>query len=78
MRTWSRIPEVPTLEGPVGIKVPPGSKAGRTFRLRGHGLPKLEAPSSRGDLMASLAVELPGEVTARARELFEELRRLGV
>jgi DnaJ-class molecular chaperone len=70
--------QVPTLEGPVGIKVPAGSKTGRTFRLRGHGLPRLEAPSSRGDLMASLAVELPGEVTGRARELFEELRRLGL
>src|SRR5262249_30367673 len=32
---------VPTLEGPIGIKIPPGSAPGQTFRLRGHGLPKL-------------------------------------
>jgi DnaJ-class molecular chaperone len=70
--------QVPTLEGPIGIKVPAGSKAGRTFRLRGHGLPKLESPATRGDLMASLTVDLPGEVGSRARELFEELRRLGL
>jgi curved DNA-binding protein len=70
--------QVPTLDGHIGIKVPPGSKPGRVFRLRGHGLPHLEAPSTRGDVMASLAVDLPGEVDPRARELFEELRRLGL
>ena len=68
---------VPTLDGPLGIKVPPGSRAGRAFRLRNHGLPKLEG-GGRGDILATLAVELPGpEVSDRERELFEELRRLG-
>jgi len=70
--------QVPTLEGPVGIKVPPGSKPGRVFRLRGKGVPKLESPSQRGDLFATLAVDLPGELDPRARELFEELRTLGI
>lgn len=69
--------QVPTLEGPVGIKVPPGSRVGRTFRLRGKGLPRLESPGERGDLMATLAVDLPAQLTPRARELFEELHRLG-
>jgi curved DNA-binding protein len=69
--------EVPTLEGPVGIKVPPGSRPGRVFRLRGKGLPKLEARSERGDLLAELAVDLPQNLTPREKELFEELRRLG-
>jgi DnaJ-class molecular chaperone len=69
--------QVPTLEGPVGIKVPPGSRPGRTFRLRGHGLPHLEAPGQRGDLLASLAVDLPREVSPRARELYEELKKEG-
>ncbi len=69
--------QVRTLEGPVGIKVPPGTPAGQTFRLRGHGLPKLGARGERGDLMATLQVELPRTLTARQRELFEELRRSG-
>jgi curved DNA-binding protein len=69
--------EVPTLEGPVGIKIPPGSRAGRTFRLRGHGLPKLEASGEKGDLLAVLAVALPQELSPRERELFEELKTLG-
>ena len=68
---------VPTLDGPLGIKVPPGSRPGRIFRLRNHGLPKLEG-GGRGDILASLGVELPGaELSARERELFEELRKLG-
>ena len=68
---------VPTLDSPLGIKVPPGSRPGRVFRLRSHGLPRLEG-GGRGDILATLAVELPGpEVTPREREIFEELRKLG-
>jgi DnaJ-class molecular chaperone len=68
---------VPTLDDQVlELKVPPESRAGRTLRLRGHGLPRLGAPG-KGDLLAVLQVELPQGVTERERELFEELRRLG-
>jgi DnaJ-class molecular chaperone len=68
--------QVPTLEGPVGIKVPPGSPAGRTFRLRGKGLPRLDSPG-RGDILAALNVELPRNLSDREKEIFEELKRLG-
>ena len=67
---------VPTLDGPLGIKVPAGSRPGRVFRLRGHGLPRLEG-GGRGDLLASLGVDLPEKLTDREREIFEELKRLG-
>jgi DnaJ-class molecular chaperone len=67
---------VPTLEGPIGIKVPAGSRPGRIFRLRGHGLPRLEG-GGRGDLLATLGVTLPEKLTPRERELFEELKGLG-
>jgi curved DNA-binding protein len=70
------IVNVPTLEGQtLEVKVPAESRAGRTFRLRGHGLPRREG--GRGDLLAVLQVELPRDLTERERELFEELRRLG-
>ncbi len=68
--------QVPTLEGPVGIRVPPGSPTGRTFRLRGKGLPRLDAPG-RGDILANLNVDLPRDLTPREKEIFEELKRLG-
>jgi DnaJ-class molecular chaperone len=67
---------VPTLEGPVGIKIPPGTAAGRTFRLRGHGLPR-SSGGDRADVLATLAVELPKELSKREKELFEELKTLG-
>lgn len=69
--------QVRTLEGPVGIKVPAGTPAGQVFRLRGHGLPRLGKRGERGDLLATLAVDLPRTLTARQKELFEELRRSG-
>jgi DnaJ-class molecular chaperone len=68
---------VPTLDGPVGIKIPPGSRPGRVFRLRNHGLPRLEPGGGRGDVLATLNVDLPAQVGDRERELFEELRKLG-
>ena len=69
--------QVPTLDGPVGIKVPPGTPSGRVFRLRGHGLPRAGEKAGRGDLLATLAVDLPQQLSSRQKELFEELRRTG-
>jgi curved DNA-binding protein len=69
--------QVPTLDGPVGIKVPAGTPAGRVFRLRGHGLPRPGEKDHRGDLLATLAVDLPQHLSERQRELFEELRKTG-
>ncbi len=48
---------VPTLDGPVTLKVPPKSSGGRTLRLRGKGLPR--SGGSRGDLLVSLRIVLP-------------------
>ncbi len=48
---------VPTLTGAVEMKVPPMTGSGRTFRLRGKGLPKKDG--SRGDLLATTAIALP-------------------
>ena len=56
---------------------PAGHAAGQVFRLRGHGLPRLESAAARGDLLATLAVDLPRTLTREQRELFEELRRSG-
>jgi curved DNA-binding protein len=70
--------EVQTLEGPVGIRIPAGSPAGQVFRLRGRGVPRLGGNGARGDLLATLVVEVPRQLTARQKKLFEELRATGV
>jgi curved DNA-binding protein len=64
--------EIPTLEGRVTMKVPPGSKAGQKLRLAGKGLPK--PGGGAGDLYAVLSITVPGTLTERERKLFEEMR----
>lgn len=68
--------EVKTLDGRVSIKVPPHTPVGRTFRIRGHGLPRREG--GHGDLLAGLSVTLPKTLTPKEKKLFEELKELGV
>ena len=69
---------VPTLDGSLSVKVPPGTAVGQTFRLRGQGLPELGKPQERGDLLATLAVDVPKKLSARQKELFDELRTSGL
>ena len=64
---------VPTLDGPVTVRIPSGSSSGRRIRLRGRGFP---ARSGTGDLYAELKIVVPTEMTPRERELFEELAKV--
>jgi curved DNA-binding protein len=64
--------EVPTLDGRVKMKVPPGSKGGQKLRLAGRGLPR--PGGGAGDLYALLSIAVPGTLTAREKELYEALR----
>jgi len=68
--------EVPTLSDPVELTIPTGTQNGRTFRLRGKGMPHLKQPDQHGHLYAKVEVQVPTELTPRQRELFEELRRI--
>ncbi len=65
--------EIPTLEGRVTVKVPPGSKAGQKLRLAGKGLP--QPGGGAGALYAVLQIAVPASLTERERQLFEELRK---
>ena len=63
--------EVPTLGGPVRLKVPPNTHAGQRLRLSGRGLPK---PNGReGDLFAIAQIVVPTAIGERERELFRQL-----
>lgn len=63
--------EVPTLDGPVVLTVPAGTRAGRKLRLRGRGL--ANGRGGRGDLYAVVHIDVPGALTERERELFRQL-----
>ena len=63
---------VPTLEGnAVKLKIPAGSQVGKRFRLRGRGLPA--TGGVRTDLYVQVGVTLPEQLSARERELWEQL-----
>ncbi len=63
--------QVPTLDGPVTMRVPPGTPSGKTFRLRGKGAPRR---GGQGDLYVTVSVEVPARLSREERELLEKLR----
>jgi curved DNA-binding protein len=63
--------EIPTLSGPVSLKVPAGTGAARKLRLAGRGLPKPRGGA--GDLIAVAQIVVPGEPSERERELYRQL-----
>ncbi len=56
---------VPTLDKPVTLKIPPGSKSGRTFRVRGRGVP---VSSGAGDLLVTIEVSVPADLNQAERD----------
>lgn len=68
--------DVNTLDGPVKMRIPEGTQPGRLFRIRGRGIPQAAGKTApRGDHLVEVHVEVPTELTARQRELIEELAR---
>jgi molecular chaperone DnaJ len=67
--------DVATLEGKVRMKIPPGTPAGKSFTLKGEGMPVLQGVG-RGDLKVDLRVEIPSRLSKRQREKLDEFQRL--
>jgi curved DNA-binding protein len=66
---------VQTLSGNVVLTVPPGIQPGQSIRLAGRGLPRLNSPGTKGDLLVHIKVKIPLNLTSRQKELFQELKR---
>jgi molecular chaperone DnaJ len=62
--------EVPTLDGPVPLRIPPGTQGGQRFRMARRGVPGLG--DARGDLIVEVKLVLPESVDDRSRELMRE------
>ena len=62
---------VPTLDGKVTLRVPPGTSSGRTFRVKGKGV---AAAQGTGDLLVTVEVTVPQHLSDQARALLERLR----
>ena len=66
---------VPTLEGPLRIRVPAGTHAGRRLRVAGRGLAK--EGGARGDLYARVRIDIPERTNEKMDRLFKEMREAG-
>ena len=66
---------VPTLTSEVMLTIPPGTQPGQKIRLAGRGMPELRNPQTFGDMVVTVKVQLPRQLSAKQRELFEQLRK---
>lgn len=67
--------EVPSLDGPVRLRVPPGTQSGQRFRLRERGVPSPRG-QRRGDLVVEMRLVLPKMLDERSKELLREFGRI--
>lgn len=67
--------EIPGLEGPETVSLPPGTQNGEDFRLKERGIPHLRG-RGRGDLVAVVFVEVPRTLSSEEEELLRQLAEL--
>ena len=67
--------EVPALDGPAKVRVPPGTQSGQRFRLRERGVPS-PRDGRRGDLVVEVRLVLPKLLDERSKDLLREFGRI--
>jgi molecular chaperone DnaJ len=63
---------VPTLTDPVTLRVPAGTPSGRTFRVKGRGVPAGKK-NATGDLLVTVDIDVPDQLTDEQRAAVEAL-----
>jgi molecular chaperone DnaJ len=66
--------DVPSLDGKLSLKIPPGTQNGKIFRLKGKGVPHVK-DKGKGDMLVRIQVVTPQNLDKAQRHLFEELAR---
>jgi DnaJ-class molecular chaperone len=76
--------EIPTIDGPLKVRVPAGSQSGQTLRLKGKGAPNVKT-RQRGNLLVKLVVKVPRtddkeilEAVKKMDSLYEQDVRSGI
>ncbi len=67
--------DVPSLDGPARVRVPPGTQSGKRFRLRERGVPSAR-DGRRGDLVVEVRLVLPKLLDERSKDLLREFGRI--
>ena len=65
--------QVPTLDGKVSYDIPEGTQTGKSFTIRGKGIPVLNNPGRRGDQVFTVVVETPTRLSKEQKELLRQL-----
>ena len=64
--------EIPTLEGTEKFTIPEGTQPDASFTLRGKGVPYVNNPNRRGDLVFTVKIEIPQKLNSKQKELLEK------
>ncbi|MDD5423161.1 MAG: DnaJ C-terminal domain-containing protein, partial [Candidatus Omnitrophica bacterium] len=67
--------EVPTIDGKIMMKIPPGTQGGRTFRLRGKGVAHLH-DHGRGDQLVKVQIDIPANLSQEQKKALKEYARV--
>ena len=67
--------QVPTVNGSLRLKIPETTQPGQIFRLKAHGMPLTSTPDTRGDLYATIEVQLPRALTKDQRQAWEQVKK---
>jgi molecular chaperone DnaJ len=65
--------EVPTINGKVKLRIPPGTTGGKKFRLKGKGAPRPKG-GGKGDMIVEAHIVVPSRLTSKEKELLEKLK----
>jgi len=72
--------EVPSLDGPISLKIPKGTQSGKVFRLPGKGMPNVNSQRGRaqgsGDILIEIIVLTPTQLSAAQEKLLQEFDSL--
>src|ERR1700690_4041128 len=68
--------DVPTIDGPAQLKIPPGTQGGQKLRMRERGVESASHPGQRGDEIVTVTVAVPHLNDERSREIMRELAKL--
>jgi molecular chaperone DnaJ len=68
--------EIPTLDGPLQHAIEPGTQSGTRLKFDGKGMPDVNNPKRRGDLIVPVAVITPRKLTERQKELLKEFAEI--
>lgn len=68
--------EVETFDGKIKLGIPAGTQPDQVFRLAGRGMPHVKNVKEKGDLFVRVKVQIPKYLSAKQRELLEEVSRI--